>query len=97
MTQSVSRVIKNGQIDIEGRFALDLGNFPSPAGQASKNAAAAPAKVRILENQDQYAVMEVTCSCGKKTIIRCDYGDLAAAKNAEQRTQVAAPVTQKKP
>ena len=93
MTQ---RIIKNGQIDIEGRVALDLGNFPSAPGQAGKiPAIPAQAKVRIIENQDQYAVMEVTCSCGKKTIIRCDYGDLAAAKNAE-RSQAAVNTAQKK-
>jgi hypothetical protein len=96
MTQPASRIIKNGQMEIEGRMTIDLGNFPPSAGQAAKGAPAAPAKVRILENQDQYAVMEVTCSCGKKTIIRCDYGDLAAAKNAEQRAQAAGPANQKK-
>jgi hypothetical protein len=94
MTQPASRIIKNGEIDVEGRFALDLGNFSQASnGQATKNNTCT-AKVRILENQDQYAVMEVTCSCGKKTIIRCDYGDLAAAKNVEQRA--AGTANQKK-
>jgi len=72
MTQATSRILKGSDVEVEGRFSLDLGHPPQPA-QNSKNAAAGPAKVIILENQNEFAVMEVTCCCGRKTIVRCEY------------------------
>jgi len=89
MIQATSRILKSSDVEVEGRFHLDLG-APVPSAQNSRNAAVGAAKVRILENQNEYAVMEVTCPCGRKTIIRCDYSDVASAKNAQPRPEPAA-------
>jgi hypothetical protein len=89
MTPSTNRILKSGEVDVVGRFSLELGNAPPP-GQ-NKIPHAGIAKVRILENQNEYAVMEVTCSCGRKTVIRCDYGGgMAAIKNNQARPQQSA-------
>jgi hypothetical protein len=85
MLQPTNRILKSGDVDVEGRFALELGKA-QPQGH-NKNHTAGVAKVRILENQNEYAVMEVTCSCGRKTVIRCDYGGEAAIKNNQTRPQ----------
>jgi hypothetical protein len=86
MTPSTNRILKSDQVEVEGKLALDLG-CAAPSGQI-KNAPAGIAKVRILENQIEYAVMEVTCSCGRKTVIRCDYGGGSAAiKSSDARPQ----------
>jgi hypothetical protein len=81
MVQTTSRILKSGDVEVEGRFQLDL-VAPLPSAKSS-NTAVGTSKVRILENQNEYAVMEVTCPCGRKTIIRCDYSDVASAKNAQ--------------
>jgi len=31
-------------------------------------------QVRIVERHDEYAVLEVTCSCGSKLYVRCELG-----------------------
>ena len=72
MAQPANRILKSDEVEIEGRLNLDA----DTAGQTQQNgrhATAGITKVRILENQNEYAVMEVTCSCGRKTVIRCDY------------------------
>ena len=89
MLQSTNRILKSDEVDVEGRLTLELGNV-QPQGQ-NKNHPAGVAKVRILENQNEYAVMEVTCCCGRKTVIRCDYGGgTAAVKNGQARPQQSA-------
>ncbi len=89
MTPSTNRILKSGEVDVVGQFALELGNAPPP-GQ-NKSSPAGIAKVRILENQNEYAVMEVTCSCGRKTVIRCDYGGgMTAIKNNQTKIQQSA-------
>jgi hypothetical protein len=82
MVQTTSRILKSGDVEVEGRFQLDLG-APLPSAKKGSNTAVGTSKVRILENQNEYAVMEVTCTCGRKTIIRCDYSNVASAKNAQ--------------
>ncbi len=75
MTQPANRILKSNDVEVEGRLNLDLGN----AGRSAQNTGHATVgitKVRILENQNEYAIMEVICSCGRKTIIRCDYSNV---------------------
>jgi hypothetical protein len=72
MAQPANRVLKSDDVEVDGRLHLDLGGAVPPT-QNGRNVAVGKQSVRILENQNEYAVMEVTCSCGRKTIIRCDY------------------------
>jgi hypothetical protein len=72
MQEPANRILKSDDVEVDGRLHLDLA-AASPSAQNGKPVTAGITKVRILENQNEYAVMEVTCSCGRKTIIRCDY------------------------
>ena len=85
MVGSTGKVLKSSEVEVEGKFSLDLAGVVSPGPNAKNQTKApdTPAKVRVLENQKDYAVMEVTCSCGRKTVIRCDYGE----KVCEQKPQ----------
>ncbi|MGA2094485.1 MAG: hypothetical protein ABSH16_13960 [Sedimentisphaerales bacterium] len=85
MVSTAGRVLKSSEVEVEGKFSLDLAGIvpPGPNGKHPAQTSGAPAKVRVLENQKEFAVMEVTCSCGRKTIIRCDYGE----KVCEQKPQ----------
>ena len=83
MVQPTNRILKSGDVEVEGQLHLDLG-AAVPSTQNSRNVAVGITKVRILENQNEYAVMEVTCTCGRKTIIRCDYAGVAQATSPPQ-------------
>jgi hypothetical protein len=85
MVGAPGKVLKSSEVEVEGKFSLDLDGVVTPGtnGKHQTQAQGAPAKVRVLENQKDYAVMEVTCSCGRKTVIRCDYGE----KVCEQKSQ----------
>jgi len=84
MIQATSRILKSSDVEVEGQFHLDLGHLGQPA---SGNRNAATPKVRILENQNEFAVVEVICSCGRKTVVRCEYGNAASATNTQSRSE----------
>ena len=72
MATAAGRIIKSDKVKLEGRFLLD----PARAGSnlpKHQVAASSEPKVRILENHEQYAVIEVICSCGTRTSLRCEY------------------------
>jgi len=74
MEKAAGRILKSNNVKLEGRFRLDAGSgVKCPSNE--RNAALAPAQVRIVENQPQFAVVEVTCCCGAKTLVRCEYQD----------------------
>jgi hypothetical protein len=72
MEKTARHVIKSNDVKLEGRFRLDVGQGV-PNSASEKNATLSPAQVRIVENHPEFAVLEVTCGCGAKTHIRCEY------------------------
>jgi len=72
MVETAGRVLKANQVKLRGQRRLEIGQ-PSPSPAPGFRAALASPQVRIVENNDRYAVMEITCSCGTKTHVRCDY------------------------
>jgi hypothetical protein len=78
MMQTINRVLKSDEVEIDGRCNLDIGRCVSSA-QPGKISSSAAAKARILDNTSEYALIELVCSCGRKTLVRCDYGDASAA------------------
>ncbi len=75
MEKAAGRVLKSNNVKLEGRFRLDAGpGVKCPVNE--RNAALASSQVRIVENLPEFAVIEVTCSCGVKTLIRCEYSDV---------------------
>ncbi len=71
MPKLTRRVLKASQVQWQGSFRLDLD--PKAAPTAGAACGAAPTRIRIAENHPQYALVEVTCSCGKTTLVRCEY------------------------
>jgi hypothetical protein len=92
MMQTTNRILKSNDVEVEGQCHLDLGH-PVSSAQHTKNAVTGTAKARILDNNNEYAVIELICSCGRKTIVRCEYGEVSAARNA----QPTGTANQKKP
>jgi hypothetical protein len=78
MMQTMNRVLKSDEVEIDGRCHLDIGRSASSA-QLGKNNNSVAVKAKILDNNNEYALIELICSCGKKTLVRCEYGDVSAA------------------
>ncbi|UCC23584.1 MAG: hypothetical protein JSW23_05895 [Planctomycetota bacterium] len=72
MIQATARILRADSVKVEGRLSLDLTQAHPQLPRAAGAASAQP-QVRILENHPDFAVIEITCSCGAKTNLRCEY------------------------
>jgi hypothetical protein len=48
-------------------------NSDSNSGQDFSSNSQSGLKARIVEQTPQFAVIEINCSCGTKTYLRCEY------------------------
>lgn len=69
MPKTIRHILKADEIRLETPLRLSLDPTATPPCEASRSASS----VRIVQNHPDYAVIEVTCACGKTTSIRCDY------------------------
>jgi hypothetical protein len=74
MQKAAGRILKSEEVTLEGRIRLDVPHLQPnlPKGTA---AASATQQARIVENHPEFAVVEITCSCGRRTYLKCEYGD----------------------
>ncbi len=72
MLKTTRRILKANEVAFRDPFHLDLDPAAASAGPAATSEAAGPS-VRVAQNHPQYAIIEVTCPCGKTTYIRCEY------------------------
>lgn len=68
MIKTMRHILKADEVTLED--PLRLGFDPVAQGPC----AARDPNVRVVQNHSQYAILEVTCACGRKTHVRCDYG-----------------------
>ncbi len=76
MGRTAGRILKGDSVKLEGRVHLDVVQAPVGDKQAlpkEKNAASDMPQVCVVENQPEFAVIEIACSCGTKTHLRCEY------------------------
>jgi hypothetical protein len=75
--ENSARIIKGSNVKLEGTFRLDTGMPRSSAAKeppvSSASQAAQGVQARIIESNPQYAIIEVVCTCGTRTQIRCEY------------------------
>jgi len=74
MDEKTQRVIPADNVKIDGQVRLGL----NAAADRSKTAAASSPNLNapgafIVEKNPQFLVVEVTCTCGKKTYLRCEF------------------------
>ncbi len=85
MIRTAGRILKRNDVKLEGQFHLDAANAGLNLPKHGIAASSAP-KVRILENHPEYAVIEVTCSCGAKMSLKCEYAGAAAQAPDDPQT-----------
>jgi hypothetical protein len=85
MIKTAGRILKSNDVTLEGQFHLEVTNNGSQVPKAQAAASSEP-QVRVLENHPQYAVIEVTCGCGRKMSLKCEYATAVAQKPDEPQT-----------
>ncbi len=84
MIQTLNRVLKSDEVELDGRCHLDIG--PAVSQHNRNTAAAAAAKVKLLDNNNEFALIELQCSCGKKTVVKCEYSNASSSKAPQPNT-----------
>jgi len=70
-------VLKANEVQFADPLRLPL-DPTAPLETSVPTPASGPAHIRIVENHPKYALVEVTCSCGTTTQVRCDYAPAPA-------------------
>jgi len=78
------KVLKGDQVRMRGSVCLGLQAAPGhkgtapvrPSTSARAGLRAAPQQAKIIESNDEYAIIEVTCACGAKSHIQCNYASM---------------------
>ena len=84
MTKTTKRILKSDNVKLEGQFHLDLAQVESAEDGAKQTSAASTApQARIVENHPEFAVIEVICSCGTGTHLRCEYAGVQAPEASQ--------------
>ena len=88
MEPRLVKVLKNSQVLVSGTVCLEIAGGIAPvrtatATQAAAHSGFAAQEARILESNDEYAIIEVTCECGAKTHIQCNYSRMTQPAEAQ--------------
>ncbi|MGE5297113.1 MAG: hypothetical protein ACM3VT_20000 [Solirubrobacterales bacterium] len=86
MARTMRRILKAAEVVSEAPLRLSLDPAAATSCDASRSGTGA-SNVRIVQNHPEYAVIEVTCACGKITLIRCDYGAANPSPVRQEPTQ----------
>jgi len=72
------QVLKRGRFQIGSKVTLPVGSAPviSTAGPKTSRPCG-PTQARIIESNSDYAIIEILCSCGQKSFVQCNYGNVA--------------------
>ena len=83
MQKTTGRILKSDQVKFEGRVQLDVPHVQPNSPKGATATSVAP-QARIVESHPQFAVIEIICSCGGKTHLRCEYADSELPAEATQ-------------
>jgi hypothetical protein len=78
MGNTAGRILKESDVKLEGKFTLDIVPDETSSSKEPEKNLVEP-KVRIVESQAEYSVLEITCSCGTSLHLRCEYAGAKAA------------------
>ncbi|NIS49662.1 MAG: hypothetical protein GWN67_19815 [Phycisphaerae bacterium] len=93
MPNTAVHILKSDEVKLEGQFRLDLAQVQSHTGGPKGQSPALKApQVRIVENHPEFADIEITCSCGIKTHLKCEYaGTQVPEESITQNGQADTP------
>ena len=84
MQKTAGRILKGEEVKLEGQLHLDVAQAGTTMARPNENRILqATPKVRIVQNHPEFAVIEVTCSCGTKMNVKCEYADTQASQESK--------------
>lgn len=96
MVKTTGRILKSQDIKLEGQYRLVMPQGGVAQRAPRPGAALVVPKVRLLESHADHALIEVTCSCGEKTILKCDYAGAQTPGDAQMQKGAGAAPAQTK-
>jgi hypothetical protein len=76
MVNAAGRILRRCDVKVEGNVCLDVAQMKQRPSQA--NGQVTQPAARLIESKPEFAVIEVTCSCGTKMLVRCQYAGVQA-------------------
>lgn len=73
MYEVIGRVLRSNEIKLEGQVQLKTRQPQSTVQPNSQKSPKQPVTAVIVENHPEFAVIEVTCCCGERMFLRCEY------------------------
>lgn len=70
----MTHILKSEQVKIEGQYQLNATQKDLNLSKNINTNQATP-HVRIVEKNPESTIIEITCCCGTKTYLRCQYND----------------------
>ena len=87
MKNAAGHILKGDTVNLQGSFQLDMEQI-APGPTKNKNVTSCVPQARIVENHPQFAVIEVTCCCGAKTHIRCEYATVESTDQESDKSTI---------
>lgn len=72
MLKTTGQILKGDSVRFEGQFHLDMVKSGHSLPEDKRSALSKP-QAHIIENNPEFAVIEITCSCGTKTRVKCEH------------------------
>lgn len=83
MIETSGRILKSNDVELEGQYRLGLAqNEVQGRKPAQTTAVSAAPQAQIIENHPDHAVIEITCSCGAKVCLKCEYAGTEMPENS---------------
>ncbi len=74
----MGHVLKGNRVRLEEPLRLSIDGMETPGRAGSCQSGTQP-RVRVAQNHPEFALLEVTCACGKVIHVRCEYATAAQA------------------
>ena len=93
MENTTGSVLKSDAVKVEGKFQLGTESTATETATTANtntpkpNPGSVKTQARIIENNPEFALIELTCSCGTKTHVKCQYNNAGANAAADTNTQ----------
>jgi hypothetical protein len=84
--KTARQVLKADEVALQGPLQLSIDPIV-PGGCDRVPSASTGPSVRLAQTHAEYAVIEVTCPCGRTTYVRCDYAPGNSAPAQEGQAQ----------
>lgn len=82
METTSSKIIKGCDVKLEGRFTLDIIQ-PRPDLLKQPGATLVEPQVSIVESKPEFAIVEISCSCGTRMYLRCEYAGAKVPEDSQ--------------